>query len=68
MFDFFNVNITIPTKTPTPATINIAQFQKPIFGAILTSTLKVFSASNSGSGKIILTCEGIQTSADLTIS
>jgi hypothetical protein len=41
---------------------NLGSFDNP------NSVTTVFSASNSGSGKIILTCEGIQTSADLTIS
>ena len=32
------------------------------------SVTTVFNATNSGSGKIILTCEGIQVSTDLTVS
>lgn len=33
-----------------------------------SSVVTVFSATTAGTGKVILTCEGIQTSSDLTIS
>jgi hypothetical protein len=32
------------------------------------SVTTVFSATATGSGKVFLTCEGIQTSADITVS